>query len=105
MLRSNRYFLEVWFRGDDAVPFRGKTGESSREPHPHITFVRPFSIPKIGEESIKQKVIEYCNNYKPIKFILEGKSNFDKVEFVPVRSQELQKFDSGIEKLLEDDVQ
>ena len=88
-----RYFLEVWLRGNPNFA-----------PHPHITFIRPFEISETQEENIKQIIVDYCKGRKPIKFILEGKGSFGEVNYVPVISNKLQKFDSGLEKILEGNV-
>ncbi len=88
-----RYFLEVWLRGNPNFA-----------PHPHITFVRPFEIDETQEEIVKQEIVDYCKGKKPINFILEGKGNFGDINYVPVKSGELEKFDAGLEKLLENEV-
>jgi len=101
---SERYFVESWFRGKEAEAFRSTTRESDSEPHPHVTFDRPFKIIEGREELVKQKIVDYCRGKEPIKFILEGKGNFGDIEYVPVISNELQEFDRGLEELLEGDV-
>jgi 2'-5' RNA ligase len=100
---QSRYFLEDWVRG--AKGPTGALGEvfSEDDPsHPHITFVRPFSIPLGKEEEIKDLIIGYCKDRQPIDFKLKGRGSFSgKINYIPVESAELLEFNNGLEKILE----
>ena len=77
--------------------------EENDPSHPHITFVRPFSIPEgHNEEEIKDLIIGYCRGRRPIDFKLKGKGSFSgEVSYIPVESAELLEFNDGLEKLLD----
>lgn len=98
--RANRYFLENWLRGakNDILDGRFEDLDSS---HPHITFVRPFTIPPGDEEKLKDAIVDYCKDKKPIGFKLKGVGYFPNgINYIPVYSQELLEFNNGLEKVL-----
>lgn len=97
------YYFEIWLRGHAKDTLREISEDKSR--HPHITLIRPFQI-KTNEESIKNDVSNFCKNYSPLPFTLEGKGNFDEDFYhVPVtNADELLNFRNGLEKILESNI-
>lgn len=97
---KERYFLESHLRWNELPQIR--QGFEDNGEHLHVTFVRPFSIDSDDTQKIKEEVIKYCRGRQPISFVLEGKGSFDEnTSFIPVKSEELQSFDNGLEKLLD----
>lgn len=85
--------MEFWIRGGI---------DNLKIVHPHITFVRPFTIPKGCDEEIKNIIIDYCKDRKPISFLLKGMAMFEgDICYIPVISSKLQNFDRNLEKNLE----
>ncbi len=101
-MSKERYFLETHIHGNELPGLRTTISDNPQnEKHLHVTFVRPFSI-KDNAEEVKKKIIEYCKDKKPIPFVLKGKKKFDEnISYIPVESNELQNFDTDLEKLLE----
>jgi 2'-5' RNA ligase len=101
---AHRYYVEDWLRGEKGDLLK----EAARDPdiyHPHITFVRPFSVPEGNEDKVKQLIIDYCKDRGPINFTLNNKDHFPQgVIFIPVVSRELSEFNDGLEKILEPEV-
>ncbi len=98
-----RYFLENWVRdakGEGEI-LDGKF-EDLDSKHPHVTFVRPFTIPTGHEEEVKNLIVDYCKGRKPIEYKLKGKGNFPGgITYIPVESDELLEFNNGLEEILE----
>tara|TARA_Y100000034_G_C6813595_1_gene365839 strand:+ start:468 stop:1043 length:576 start_codon:yes stop_codon:yes gene_type:complete len=100
------YYLEVWLRGFAKDYLREISIKDEEFYHPHVTLVRPFNITS-DEESIKNRIITFCNGKSPIPFSLEGQATFEgNINYVPViNCSELLQFDNCLEQILSDDVQ
>lgn len=99
------YYLEIWLR-DFAKDYLREISEGDVENyHPHITLVRPFEI-LTNEEDIKNKIVNFCKDKKPINFSLDGAESFDhNIHYIPVTNEsELLKFSDDLESLLKNDV-
>lgn len=97
------FYLEIWLR-DFAKDFlRQISTQNSESYHPHITLIRPFEITS-DEETVRQKIINFCEGEPPIKFSLEGKADFDgRVNYIPVtNSQQLLEFNNNLEQVLQE---
>jgi hypothetical protein len=66
---AERYLMEDWARGERGDLLREAMNDPDNS-HPHITFVRPFTVPVENEELIKNVIAGYCKDKKPISFTL-----------------------------------
>lgn len=99
------YYFEIWLRGF-VKDYAYSISKYSSNYKPHITFIRPFKEMQITEKQLLEKTVNYCKNFSPIPYTLEGQGNFDnKYFFIPiVDSKELLQFNNGLEKVFENDV-
>ncbi len=99
------YYLEVWLRGFAKDHIRTLSTKDSKKYHPHITLVRPFNILS-SEDTVKNKVIDFCNGKRLIRFCLSGEGHFNNHFFyIPVVEEKgLLEFNNGLEKAICNDV-
>lgn len=98
-------FFEVWLRGyaKDTLKALSATPEDF---FPHLTYIRPLAS-LVPENELKQKIINYCKNHEPIRFVLEGTGQFNQnIYFIDVKQTNmLEKFNTGLEEAIKNDVQ
>lgn len=94
------HFLEIWLRG--YAKDRLRAISAPREDyHPHVTLVRPFR-PVAPEDSVRERIVEYCSGRAPIPFALGGEDRFEQgTRYLRVEDgRELLEFDRGLERAL-----
>jgi len=97
-----KYFLEIWLKGYARDRLKELSSNTANPYHPHITLVRPFTIPR--DESRVRRLIEgICKETDPIYFKLMGRGNFPKgVNYIPIIEEgNLLEFSERLEKSLE----
>jgi len=105
-----KYFFEIWSRGHLKDYLKEISSKNPEEFHPHLTLARPFNIIKSNEETIIEKISEFCKKFDPIFFTLEGQGDFycnkTKINSPKITNHEkLLAFHYNLESLLEKDVE
>ena len=99
------YHFEIWLKGFAKDYLRGISDLEENSFHPHLTFFRPFKIIS-NEDAVIDKAVNFCREFEPIPFSLEGINHFDgKIYYVDVAENErLMLFNDGLEKAISGDV-